>query len=153
MPLTLPKEHTAINFVFDAETGSLVSYPCTYRMLTINGNHFTFAPQSTTNLLGPDFDNIAKTFQTAHLDGYFHYVLATMYGVPEPYAGIFAPYFESGAMAHFAGDETPTTDVLTQISTVQSLSGQLGMVLGTLWTDINTPDNAVTINMDTGVIE
>ena len=140
-------------FVFDVETGSLVSYPCTYRILTINGNNFVFEPQTTTNLLGPDFDNIAKTFQTAHLNGYFQYVLANMYGVPEPYAGIFAPYFGSGAMAHFAGDETPTPEVLSQIGNVQSLSTQLGMVLGTLWTDINTPDNTVTINMTTGAIE
>ena len=140
-------------FVFDIETGSLVSYPCTYRMLTINGDNFAFEPQTTTNLLGPDFDNIAKTFQIAHLDGYFQYVLANMYSIPEPYAGIFAPYFENGAMAHFAGDETPTSVVLGHIGDVQSLSTQLGMVLGSLWTDINTPDNTVTINMATGAIE
>ena len=34
------REHDG-KFVFDVETGSTVNYPCTYRMLTIDGNEYS----------------------------------------------------------------------------------------------------------------
>jgi len=142
-------------FLFDVETGSTVNYPCTYRMLTIKGNKFSFKPQNTTGLMKPGFDNYAKTFLSDHLDVYFDNVLNLLYKVPEPYAKNFAPYFKAGAMAHFAGDEAPTASVMEQIATLNTVdpTGQLGNVLGSLWTDINTPDNTVTIDMETGAAE
>ena len=143
-------------FVFDVETGSTVTYPCTYRMLTISGDreHFTFQSQSTTALMGAGFDNTARTFSTTHLDGYFGYLLNTM-GVPPPYNSVFAPWFTSGAMAHFAGDETPDWGTVgTQMATLSAIGASpLANALGSFWMDINTPDNNVTINMNTGAVE
>lgn len=55
------------------------------------------------------------------------------------------------AMAHFAGDEV-MPDISGQIAALNAAdpSGTLSMALGTLWTDINTPDNSVTIDIETG---
>ena len=143
-------------FVFDVETGSTVTYPCTYRMLTISGDreHFTFRKQSTTALMGAGFDDAARTFSTSHLDGYFTYLLTNM-GVPSPYNSVFAPWFTSGAMAHFAGDETPDMGTLmTQMATLTAIgASDLANALGSFWMDLGIPDNDVTLNMATGAVE
>lgn len=142
-------------FVFDVETGSTVTYPCTYRMLTISGDreHFTFRKQSTTALMGAGFDDAARTFSTSHLDGYFTYLLTNM-GVPSPYNSGFAPWFTSGAMAHFAGDETPDGTLMTQMATLTALgASDLANALGSFWMDLGIPDNDVTLNMATGAVE
>ncbi|MDD4968591.1 MAG: metallophosphoesterase [Paludibacter sp.] len=142
------REHNG-KFIFDVETGSTLNYPCTYRMLTITGNKYSFKRQTTTDLMGKGFDKYAKTFLSSHLDGYFTYVLMNSYGVSEENATGFAPYFRDAAMAHFAGDEVMPASVYEQLVNFGPLSG----VLGSLWSDINTPDNNVTINMQTGTIE
>ena len=142
-------------FVFDVETGSTVTYPCTYRMLTISSNreHFTFRKQSTTALMGAGFDDAARTFSTSHLDGYFTYLLTNM-GVPSPYNSGFAPWFTSGAMAHFAGDETPDGTLMTQMATLTAIgASDLALALGSFWMDPGIPDNNVTLNMTTGAVE
>ena len=142
-------------FVFDVETGSTVTYPCTYRMLTISGDreHFTFRKQSTTALMGAGFDDAARTFSTSHLDGYFTYLLTNM-GVPSPYNSGFAPWFTSGAMAHFAGDETPDGTLMTQMATLTAIgASDLALALGSFWMDPGIPDNNVTLNMTTGAVE
>ena len=143
-------------FVFDVETGSTVTYPCTYRMLTISGDreHFTFRKQSTTALMGAGFDDAARTFSTSHLDGYFTYLLTNM-GVPSPYNSVFAPWFTSGAMAHFAGNETPDMGTLmTQMATLTAIgASDLALALGSFWMDPGIPDNNVTLNMATGAVE
>ncbi len=142
-------------FVFDVETGSTVTYPCTYRMLTISGDreHFTFRKQSTTALMGAGFDDAARTFSTSHLDGYFTYLLTNV-GVPSPYNSVFAPWFTSSAMAHFAGDETPDGTLMTQMATLTAIgASDLALALGSFWMDPGIPDNNVTLNMTTGAVE
>lgn len=144
------REHNG-KFIFDVETGSTAAYPCTYRMLTIRDNEYCFRPQNTTFLMGHWFDNYAKSFLSNHLDGYFRYILENKFAVPPAYASVFAPYYSPAAMAHFAGDEV-MPDISVQIAALNAadLSGTLSMALGTLWTDINTPDNSVTIDIETG---
>ncbi|MEI8086307.1 MAG: metallophosphoesterase [Paludibacter sp.] len=148
------REHNG-KFIFDVETGSTVNYPCTFRILSIMGNEYSFKPQSATALMGRRFDTYAKTFLSEHLDGYFQYVLMNLYNVPAEYALGFAPYFKAAAMAHFAGDETMPSEVLQQFSELNTLdpTKTLSNVLGSLWTDINTPDNNLTINMETGAVQ
>jgi len=45
--------------------------------------------------------------------------------------------------------------VYAQFSNLNAVnpSGSLSIALGFIWTDINTPDNNVTINMETGAVE
>ena len=144
-------------FIFDVETGSLVNYPCSYRMLTVVGNTYSFTPQFPTALMAHvgtiTFDNYAKKFFSDHLDTYFSYLLLNKFGVPAPYNSIFAPFFKAGAMAHFAGDEVYPPELPTELAYLNAAdsSGTLSWALNTIWTDINTPDNTVTINMQTGV--
>ncbi|BEG97850.1 metallophosphoesterase family protein [Bacteroides sedimenti] len=142
------------NFVFDVETGATTNYPCYYRMLTAKKDIFTFEPRTITNLMGNGFEAFAKGFQIDRLKAYFS-VLLTMppFNLDSGTSAYLAPFFTDAAMAHFAGDESPTEEVMGEISYINSLdpTGQLGGALGTLWTDINTPDKYVTINLNTGM--
>jgi len=141
------------NFVFDVETGSTAAYPCTYRLLTITGNNYSFKPQSTTALMWPGFDAYARTFLSSQLKIYFTNLLQSAFLVPEPYASDFAPYFVPAAMAHFAGDEVmPDISAQTAYLNAVDASGTLSLALGTLWSDINTQDNIITINVVTGAV-
>ncbi|MEI7503142.1 MAG: metallophosphoesterase [Paludibacter sp.] len=148
------REHKG-KFIFDVETGSTLNYPCTFRILSIKGNEFSFKPQSASVLLGQRFNTYARTFLSDHLDGYFSYVLMNSYGVPAQYAPGFALYFKAAAMAHFAGDEVMPSAVYQQFTQLNALdpTKTLSSVLGSLWTDINTPDNCVTINMESGTVQ
>ena len=147
------REHDG-KFVFDVETGSTVNYPCTYRMLTIDGNEYSFAPQNTTSLMGGDFDDFARLFMSDHLNLYFANLLHSNFAVDEASAAALAPLFTPAAMAHFAGDEVMPAYVADQITMLNSidLSGTLGAILYSLWNDINTTDNSLTINMETGAV-
>ena len=103
--------------------------------------------------MGAGFDDAARTFSTSHLDGYFTYLLTNM-GVPSPYNSVFAPWFTSGAMAHFAGDETPDGTLMTQMATLTAIgASDLANALGSFWMDLGIPDNNVTLNMATGAVE
>lgn len=148
----ITKRENAGKFIFDVETGSTVNYPGNYRMLTIDNDEYSFEPQSTTALMGKWFENYSQTFFSEHLDVYFSYLLAVSFGLPPEYASALAPYYKMAAMAHFAGDEVMTPIVIDQINYLNTLdpSGMLGMILGTLWSDINSPDNTLTIDMATG---
>jgi hypothetical protein len=150
----ITKKIVSDKFIFDVETGSTVTYPCTYRMLTITGNEYKFERQSTMDLMPQGFDAYSKTFSEEHLDGYFGYVLNQLYGVPPEYALGFAPYFRDAALAHFAGDEEPNAQLPGQMLLLDAIDSthKLSSTLGTLWTDIDTPDNNLTINMVTGAV-
>ncbi|MDP4238752.1 MAG: metallophosphoesterase [Bacteroidota bacterium] len=144
------REHNG-KFIFDVETGSTLAYPCTYRMLTIEGKRYSFVPETTTDLMGLNFDVYATTFLSSHLDGYFYYVLTSLRNIPDPPAGTIAPWFREAAMAHLAGDEVPPLSLPDHIEYLNGIGAQpLAMSLGSLWTDINTKDNSVTIDMGTG---
>ncbi len=147
------KGTTGSKFLFDVETGSLLTYPCSYRMLTVKENDYSFCSYKVSKILGSEFESQSKLFLQAHLDGYFTYILKNVYGVPSPYAEGAAPLFRNGIMAHFAGDEALTPEEKANIDAFASISPDLAGVLYSFWTDINTPDNTLTINMSSGQVK
>lgn len=143
----ITKKTKGDKFLFDVETGSILTYPCTYRMLTIKDGAFTFSKQTISLLENPEFSAFAREFLSAHLEGYFHYLL-NYRGVPDPYAGMVAPAFRDAAMAHFAGDEVMPASVPAAVDVLNAIGASaLVPVLYTFFTDINTPDNDVTLTL------
>jgi hypothetical protein len=53
-------------------------------------------------------------------------------------------------VAHYAGDESPTSSDNTDILTVKGAIPSLGLALQGVWTDLAPSDNNVTINLTTG---
>lgn len=134
------------NTLFDIETGSLVTPPIPYRMVTISNDRLDIR-STTINDIGVTFGDgrnyaaYANQFLSQHLDGYFYTYLTTLFGAPPSLATFAAPIFRSGIMAHFAGDEKLPPDQAALINQLAGYSPQLAGIVTTLWTDTGIMDN------------
>ena len=139
--------------LYDIETGSMVTAPIPYRLITIRGNSLDI----TTNYIrdidaqfpgGLDFPTFANTFLSNHLDGYIGYALANPpYSLPNELVSIGAPLLRDGFMAHFAGDEKVSPEEQAKIDAFGQWVPPLGDALNSLWTDIPPADNLLHINI------
>jgi hypothetical protein len=138
--------------LYDIETGSLVSWPSPYRIVTMSGNFIDADTKLVTSIEAPslggiDFPVYSYGFHTNHFDGYFYYALQLRYGVSPADAASLAPYFRNAIMAHYAGDEnlvSPDKEVIAGLAiTAPPLAG----ALYSLWTDQNPKDNTITLKV------
>ena len=62
-----------------------------------------------------------------------------------------APWLGDGLVAHYAGDEVMPADVPQEVQTLQSSSGYVmklsGTMLQSIWTDLPPSDNTVTLDL------
>ena len=147
-------------FIYDVETGSLVTYPCPIRFVKFDGTGnaeissqlITSIPSYTAK--GEDFFEFAKSYVYAGIE---KIAIQTMVDLnmkkkeAEKLSGQIADAF----VAHYAGDEVFTGD--TMIST-EGLSFMGRLVVGNrkalvhgLWQDKAPADNHIRINLNTGV--
>jgi 5'-nucleotidase len=143
----------------DAETGSLVTYPNPYRIVTLDADGSTdiesvYITSADYDTGGIPFNDYSQAYLSEGLMGLAHYTLTLPadeggYGLPDAQANALAPQITAAYMAHYAGDETPSEEILGIISAyVQSedLTTQLlGKTLYSLWTDLPPADNMTTI--------
>jgi predicted MPP superfamily phosphohydrolase len=135
------------NQLYDIETGSLVTAPIPYRIITMNNNEFDITTKHVTSIDaklpgGLDFPTYSNLFLSQHLDGYFSYFLSNPpYSLPDSYVATGAPLFRNAIMAHFAGDEMITPKEQAADDQLGQLSPLISGALSSLWTDINTEDN------------
>jgi hypothetical protein len=150
------------SFLFDIETGSLVTWPCPLRIVTVKPNRkldvdTRFIEDIDYDTGGAPFPDYARQYLELGLTGIASYMLATEYFLPpeDPQTGVYASQLAQAFMAHYAGGERPTPDILSLIGgylsqppdTFQYL---LGRYLGALWTDLPPADTALTIDLKTG---
>ncbi|HLK28059.1 MAG TPA: metallophosphoesterase [Puia sp.] len=138
------------NTLYDIETGSLVTAPLPYRLVTINQNSLEIRTNRVTSIDvalpdGEDYAAYANQFLSQHLDSYFYSYLTGVYSAPSDLATFAAPIFRNGIMAHFAGDENMPADQRALINQLGTFSGQLAGIVTTLWTDTGVPDNNTTV--------
>lgn len=134
------------NTLFDIQTGSLVTAPCPYRIITMRKEklevHTNTVQSVAVNLPGGvNFPTYSNLFLSNHLDGYFNYYLANVLGAPAELATFASPLFRNGIMAHFAGDEKIPADQQAKIQELAAMSQQLAGIVTTLWTDTGVMDN------------
>lgn len=137
--------------VVDIQTGSLVTAPCPYRIVTVKNKKLEVKSNTVQSIAaslpgGVSFPTYAGVFLSQHLDGYFSYYLANNLGVPAPLVTIAAPLFRNGIMAHFAGDEKMPPDQRAKINNLATMSQQLAGIVTTLWTDTGIKDNTVVVD-------
>ena len=140
------------NTLFDIETGSLVTPPIPYRMITITSDRLDVRSTRITSIDanfpdGEDYAAYSNQFLSQHLDGYFYAYLNTLYGAPPSLATFAAPLFRNGIMAHFAGDENMPADQQALINQLAGISPQLAGIVTTLWTDTGVADNNTEITV------
>lgn len=136
--------------LFDIETGSLVTDPSPYRIITMKEKTLDVSTKTVQSIAaslpgGMSFPAYSDLFLTQHLDGYFNYLLINQFGAPAPLATFAAPLFRNGIMAHFAGDEKMPPAQRKQIDELATMSQQLADIVTTLWTDLGVKDNKTPI--------
>ena len=146
----------------DVETGSLVTYPSPYRVVSLTtagtaeivSDRITEIDYDTGDLTFPDY---ALAYLTEGLHGIAVAMLTTPadqggYGLSAEAAEAIAPQIVDAYVAHYAGDESPDAETQAAIPAyLQSddpVTRTLGQTLGALWTDLPPADNFATIDLD-----
>ena len=138
------------NVLYDIETGSLVTPPSPYRIITFTGSNMDITTKKITSINctmpgGLSFTDYSNAFITAHMDGYFEYIFTNLYGMDAATASYFAPYFRDGWMAHYAGDESMPSGTMGIIG---ELPPPLNGALYSIWSDLPPADNQLHINLN-----
>jgi 3',5'-cyclic AMP phosphodiesterase CpdA len=155
--ITLESYPKAHKFIYDIETGSLVTYPNPYRVASIDTDQKASIRSAYIKSIEShpsDFPDYARRYLQDGIEG-----IATKaimgYGVKQEEAERLAKQVAMAFVAHYAGDEDlPPGQEIIQTSGL-SLRGWLvitsrkGLVYG-LWNDLEPPDSNITINLRTG---
>jgi hypothetical protein len=144
-------------YVFDIETGSLVTYPCPIRVITIGKDQAAAVREERVTAIKShptDFPAYAKQYL---LDGIAGIATVTLQGykVDRPEAEKIAKEIAQGFAAHYGGDE--------QLAAGQTMVTETGLsplawaviqyrkdLITGLWKDLPPPDNNVTLNLKDG---
>jgi hypothetical protein len=145
--------------LYDIETGSLVTYPCPVRFVTLKPNrqlgiktaHITEVDYDTGEM---EFPKYAENYLTEGLKAIATGMLMDQYGLPagettKTYAGWLADAFK----AHYAGNESPLPETIGLITNLQgqpSPANDLGNILYGLWNDLGPRDNRLVIELESG---
>ncbi|MEJ7588599.1 MAG: metallophosphoesterase [Ferruginibacter sp.] len=141
--------------ITDIETGSLVTAPIPYRIITLKKDMLEVKSTTVKSIRarlpgGLSFPVYSSRFLSRHLDGYFYYYLGSLLGVDPAIVPTAVPLFRNGIMAHFAGDEKMPTDQRRKIEALSILPpgssagptpDVLAGIVTTLWTDLGIKDN------------
>jgi 3',5'-cyclic AMP phosphodiesterase CpdA len=146
-------------FLYDVETGSLVSSPNPVRVIEIGSNReMRIESRLVTEIpsfvrQGRDFAAYSRDFSRSSISGIALKTMVGM-GVPEAEARTLTPQISDAFIAHYAGDEKfAGTEMLR--TTGLSLMGVLVVanrkdLVEELWHDLEPPDNDVTIDLSSG---
>jgi 3',5'-cyclic AMP phosphodiesterase CpdA len=148
-------------FLFDVQTGSLVTYPNPFRTITFGtdgevevASYFVKFIDYDTGELG--FQDYSRQFITSGIDG-LALTYLTLFGLSEQDAEQVRPIAVESLVAHYAGDENPSAQSRQQVEDfIASSNAVVSLVAGylkSLQTDLPPPDNEVTFNIKTGEIE
>ncbi len=140
----------------DVETGSLVTYPCAYRVATLDSQNMLHVESRRVTSI--NFDTGGVPFQEYASNVIYGATvpivtgsLTNMFPIPYDQAAAVAPYVAQGLIANYAGDENPSPETLTLID--QWLGSPeplhtLGLFLLGFWTDLPPADNELFLSID-----
>jgi predicted phosphodiesterase len=145
------------NFVFDIETGSTVTYPCPYRIITLSeDNKLSVKGKRVQDIdyeLGEmDFQAYALNFIETGLP-----VLVKGMLMMEPYylndsmASLIEPAITESFIAHYAGDEgepSPETQAIIEVLKADQDYYAIGYILQAIWNDPDPSDWEIEIDLE-----
>jgi UDP-2,3-diacylglucosamine pyrophosphatase LpxH len=148
-------------FLFDVETGSMITYPCPLRIIQLKaGGQLIISSRRISEINydtgGKSFQEYAKDFLEYGLEDTMVESLIDQFQLSQSDAQQFAPHMASGLIAHYEGDESlspQTRNIIEQLEEDLDLRKQmLGFGLNSIWTDLPPRDNDIIINLITGKI-
>jgi hypothetical protein len=128
----------------DIQTGSLVTPPYSYRMLTLNSNVIngdirrpeTLAPE----IMPEEFIGYSNEVFTQRINGFFTYYgsyLRGLYGIPAEQYPATVPFFTEAYKAYFAGDELLDPEEAEKIRVLGQTVPSALPLLNSLWNDLS----------------
>jgi len=145
------------HFLFDIETGSLVTYPVPWRKVTVRDQSMTISSESITSITSrpSDFLAFAEQFVLEGMAGTINARLIE-YGVPEADQELLTPQIARAYVTHLKGDEQ-TPDQYLDFSGVSLMGMLVGLFQGDLirgwYTDKIPADNDLVIDMVSGEVD
>ena len=144
-------------FIFDIETGSLVTYPCPYRVVKIGSDqNVVFRTGRVTSISShpQDFSQYARDYLEQGISGIATKTLMG-YKIDRAESEKLGKQIAQAFIAHYAGDENlPAGQNVIQEQGLSPLAWiviqfRKDLVYG-LWNDPLPPDNNLTIDLKTG---
>jgi hypothetical protein len=151
---------TTPSFIFDVETGSLVTYPVPYRLIITDESLSLFNIESRLitqidyDTGGIPFPQYAQQYLEDGLLIIAQSILVDTFGLDPAEAQAYAPDVVKAFQANYVGDENPDSDTLhTALSFLMMPDPTLkliGIGIFSLWNDLSPADNNLSINLVTG---
>lgn len=162
----ITKATSGNNFIFDIETGSTVTAPSPYRIISLDmkTSMMAIATKRVTNVSYPTFANgefvsYSKKYVHDGIRNIANVILPRDFGVPmEAMVGYKLDSIMANAMvAHYAGDEgtikTAGDDINIQTVNKVDTTLQLGTAFAVVWIDREPADNNITISLSDGIVK
>jgi 3',5'-cyclic AMP phosphodiesterase CpdA len=151
------QNRTPLSPLVDVETGSLVSFPCAFRIATLDAQDQLHIESRYVTAI--DFNTGGVKFQDYAYNAIFWPTkeivtgrIVDMFGVPREQVAAVAQAVTQAIIANYAGDESPSDATMVLIGNLLSSPEPyhtLGAILGGLWTDLPpTPDSDLTVSID-----
>ena len=154
------KRTSAEGFIFDIETGSTITHPCPYRILTLTADEklvitTDYVESINFDTGGLPFREYSENYLLTGIDELAqNELLREEFGFTEEQIEKLTPIAASAIIAHYAGDEVMPADALEAINEMQNSGDQLQVllaaVLKSIYTDLPPADNNITIDLKTG---
>ena len=145
------------NFLLDIETGSLVTYPCPYRLVAVTKTQkLVIRSGRVTAIAGypTGFQDYAWNYCESGIASIAARAIED-YGVKSDAAEVLAKQVGAAFLAHYAGDEKLSAGQSAISSKGTGFRGWIVVfsrkgLVKELWHDLSPPDNNVTIDLKTG---
>ena len=142
--------------LLDVETGSLVGYPCAFRIASLDAarQNLSIESRHVTTFRGYDrdvpFQTYAEDFVRARLPMLVTYQLMQQFGLPQADAAALAPLVVDALVAQYVGDESPSLETQATLNAFVGMPEPmhtLGLLLWGLWLDIPPGDNTLQVSL------
>lgn len=146
------------SFMFDVETGSLVTWPVPYRTVTYTTNNkLVIHTTKVTTLAGyPNFEEFSYQDLQQGMDTLIKFqLMSPPYSLSFEETQMIAPLAVGGFMAFYHGDEMITPEVQAGIDQLIALgepAAQLGMSIQSMFTDTAPGDHNIEVDLETGTV-
>lgn len=156
--ITIKKWDDTNKFVFDMETGSLVTYPCPYRVVNISADQqAVIKTELVTSIKShpQDFPEFGRQYLLDGIAGIATNTLAGTYKVDRTEAKNISKEIAVAFAAHYAGDEKLAAGQQPVIESGLSplawivIQMRKDLIIG-LWNDLPPADNNITLNLKDG---
>lgn len=157
----ISKRESTGDFMIDIQTGSTITWPSPYRIVSLNPKERTLSVKTelitsiTHDLYGYTFQDYAYQSLMRGLDTRLLELLE-LNGVDEEDAEFYLPLIGPTLVAYYQGDEPlqkGNDPLIGEIETLGASDDEIGALLAEqmlgVWND-DTPDNNVTLNLITG---